>query len=89
MADRRGPAATPFSRGPVQQLADRTAGSHRIALARVAVCLRTHSATAHTSHLLDATVQFFTEMVIIEISSPAMCRLPNTALFDVPQLHLD
>ncbi|TDB73223.1 PPC domain-containing DNA-binding protein [Micromonospora sp. KC723] len=50
--------------------------------------LKEHSATAHTSHLLDATVQFLTEMLIIEVSSPAMHRLPNTDLYDVPQLHL-
>ncbi|BCJ58188.1 PPC domain-containing DNA-binding protein [Micromonospora endophytica] len=50
--------------------------------------LKEHSATAHTSHLLDATVQFLTEMLIIEVSSPAMRRLPNTDLYDVPQLHL-
>ncbi|SBT40957.1 PPC domain-containing DNA-binding protein [Micromonospora narathiwatensis] len=50
--------------------------------------LKEHSATAHTSHLLDATVQFLTEMLIIEINSPTMRRLPNTDLYDVPQLHL-
>ncbi|MFV2104771.1 PPC domain-containing DNA-binding protein [Micromonospora sp. LOL_024] len=50
--------------------------------------LKEHSATAHTSHLLDATVQFLTEILIIEISTPAMRRLPNTDLYDVPQLHL-
>ncbi|MFG2059395.1 PPC domain-containing DNA-binding protein [Micromonospora sp. NPDC048930] len=49
--------------------------------------LKEHSATAHTSHLLDATVQFLTEMLIIEISSPDMRRLPNTDLYDVPQLR--
>ncbi|PZF99699.1 PPC domain-containing DNA-binding protein [Micromonospora deserti] len=51
--------------------------------------LKEHSATAHTSHLLDATVQFLTEMLIIEVASPAMRRLPNSTLYDVPQLHLD
>ncbi|MFV2112873.1 PPC domain-containing DNA-binding protein [Micromonospora sp. LOL_025] len=50
--------------------------------------LKEHSAIARTSHLLDATVQFLTEMLIIEISSPVMRRLPNTDLYDVPQLHL-
>ncbi|PZG15148.1 DUF296 domain-containing protein [Micromonospora craterilacus] len=48
--------------------------------------LKEHSATAHTSHLLDATVQFLTEMLIIEINSPGMRRRPNTSLYDVPQL---
>ncbi|MFI7510544.1 PPC domain-containing DNA-binding protein [Micromonospora aurantiaca] len=51
--------------------------------------LKEYSATAHTSHLLDATVQFLTEMLIIEVASPAMRRLPNSSLYDVPQLHLD
>jgi len=50
--------------------------------------LKEHSATAHTSHLLDATVQFLTEMLIIEIDTPTMRRIPNTDLYDVPQLHL-
>ncbi|GAA3742181.1 hypothetical protein GCM10022225_27220 [Plantactinospora mayteni] len=50
--------------------------------------LKEHSATARTSHLLDATVQFLTEMLIIEISSPAMRRVPNPDLYDVPQLRL-
>ncbi|MEV6695295.1 DUF296 domain-containing protein [Micromonospora sp. NPDC051196] len=49
--------------------------------------LKEHSATAHTSHLLDANVQFLTEMLIIEVTSPTMRRLPNTDLYDVPQLH--
>ncbi|MBU8857692.1 MULTISPECIES: DUF296 domain-containing protein [unclassified Micromonospora] len=51
--------------------------------------LKEYSANAHTSHLLDATVQFLTEMLIIEVASPAMRRLPNSTLYDVPQLHLD
>jgi predicted DNA-binding protein with PD1-like motif len=50
--------------------------------------LKERSATAHTSHLLDANVQFLTEMLIIEIDSPAMRRIPNTDLYDVPQLRL-
>lgn len=49
--------------------------------------LKERSAIAHTSHLLDASVQFLTEMLIIEIVSPAMRRLPNTHLYDVPQLR--
>ncbi|MDG4795161.1 DUF296 domain-containing protein [Micromonospora sp. WMMD1082] len=49
--------------------------------------LKEHSAVAHTSHLLDATVQFLTEMLIIEVDSPPMRRLTNVNLYDVPQLH--
>jgi predicted DNA-binding protein with PD1-like motif len=53
----------------------------------ITVGLKKHSATAHTSHLLDATVQFLTEMLIIEINSPGMYRLANPDLYDVPQLR--
>ncbi len=55
----------------------------------ITVGLKEHSATAHTSHLLDATVQFLTEMLIIEIASPSMHRFPNPNLYDVPQLRFD
>ncbi len=50
--------------------------------------LKEHSASAHTSHLLAATVQFLTEMLIIEVEQPTMNRWPNPDLYDVPQLHL-
>ncbi|MDG4793021.1 DUF296 domain-containing protein [Micromonospora sp. WMMD1082] len=53
----------------------------------ITVGLKEHSATAHTSHLLDATVQFLTEMLIIEVTAPTMHRLPNPNLHNVPQLH--
>ena len=36
----------------------------------VAVGLKEHSATGHTSHLLGATVQFLTEMIIVEVTEP-------------------
>ncbi|BCB89494.1 PPC domain-containing DNA-binding protein [Phytohabitans suffuscus] len=53
----------------------------------ITVGLKEHSATAHTSHLLGATVQFLTEMLVVEVAAPAMRRLPNPALYDVPQLR--
>jgi predicted DNA-binding protein with PD1-like motif len=53
-----------------------------------AVGLKAHSATGHTSHLLAATVQFLTEMVIVEILEP-MTRARQPDLYDVPLLHLD
>ena len=53
----------------------------------ITVGLKEHSATAHTSHLLAATVQFLTEMLIIEIDQPSMHRVPNPDLYEVPQLH--
>lgn len=53
----------------------------------VTVGLKTHSATAHTSHLLAATVQFLTEMIIVEVIEPVMIRQPRPDLYDVPVLH--
>ena len=35
----------------------------------VSVGLKQHSATGHTSHLLNATVQFLVEMVIVEVTA--------------------
>lgn len=55
----------------------------------VAVGLKEHSATGHTSHLLDASVQFLTEMMLIEVTSPDLRRLPRQDLFDVPLLRFD
>ena len=52
------------------------------------VGLKAHSAVGHTSHLLDATVQFLTEMTIVEVLAPTMTRRPQPDLFDVPLLHL-
>jgi predicted DNA-binding protein with PD1-like motif len=50
------------------------------------VGLKEHSATAHTSHLLAAKVQFLTEMIIVEVDSPALTRLRDHNLYDVPLL---
>jgi predicted DNA-binding protein with PD1-like motif len=50
------------------------------------VGLKEHSATAHTSHLLAATVQFLTEMIIVEVDAPSMTRPRNHDLYDVPLL---
>jgi predicted DNA-binding protein with PD1-like motif len=52
----------------------------------VAVGLKAHSATGHTSHLLAATVQFLTELIIVEITAPQLQRTPQTNLYDVPLL---
>lgn len=51
--------------------------------------LKEHSATAHTSHLLDATVQFLTEMIIVEIAEPRLRRAKQPDLYDVPLLRID
>jgi predicted DNA-binding protein with PD1-like motif len=53
----------------------------------VTVGLKEHSATARTSHLLDARVQFLTEMLVIEVAEPEMHRVRNSDLYDVPLLH--
>jgi predicted DNA-binding protein with PD1-like motif len=50
------------------------------------VGLKEHSATAHTSHLLAAQVQFLTEMIIVEIDVPEMIRPRDHDLYDVPLL---
>ncbi|PSL51404.1 putative DNA-binding protein with PD1-like motif [Saccharothrix carnea] len=53
----------------------------------VSVGRKEHSAAGYTSHLLNARVQFLTEMLIIEIAQPALIRRRNANLYDVPQLH--
>lgn len=55
----------------------------------VAVGLKEHSATGHTSHLLGATVQFLTEMLVIEVASPQMHRVRQRDLYDVPLLRFE
>ena len=51
------------------------------------VGLKERSATAHTSHLLSAQVQFLTEMIIVEVNAPEMTRRRNRDLYDVPLLR--
>jgi hypothetical protein len=41
----------------------------------LSVGLKAHSATGHTSHLLAAIVQFLTELVIVEVTAPALRRV--------------
>ena len=53
----------------------------------VAVGLKAHSATGHTSHLLSAKVQFLTEMLLLEVTDPEMQRRRQPELYDVPLLH--
>ena len=48
--------------------------------------LKAHSATGHTSHLLSARVQFLAELLVIEVTAPAMTRPRNSDLYDVPLL---
>jgi predicted DNA-binding protein with PD1-like motif len=53
----------------------------------VTVGLKEHSAAAHTSHLLSAKIQFLTEMLLIEVTAPAMRRERDRGLYDVPLLR--
>jgi predicted DNA-binding protein with PD1-like motif len=52
----------------------------------VSVGLKAQSATAHTSHLLRAKIQFLTEMYLVEVTGPTLSRVRQPALFDVPLL---
>jgi predicted DNA-binding protein with PD1-like motif len=51
------------------------------------VGLKEHSARAHTSHLLGATVQFVTELLVVEITAPQMLRPRKADMYDVPLLE--
>ncbi|GAB3934030.1 hypothetical protein GCM10029976_042400 [Kribbella albertanoniae] len=51
------------------------------------VGLKAQSATAHTSHLVGAKIQFLTEMYVVEIRSPNFSRRPETDLYGVPLLR--
>jgi predicted DNA-binding protein with PD1-like motif len=52
----------------------------------VSVGLKAHSATAHTSHLLNATIHFLTEMYLVEVADPRFSRVRQANLYDVPLL---
>jgi predicted DNA-binding protein with PD1-like motif len=52
----------------------------------VSVGLKELSATGYTSHLLEATVQLLTEMVIVEVTSPTMRRTPDSERYSLPIL---
>lgn len=53
----------------------------------ITVGRKEQSADGNTSHLLSATVQFLTEMVIVEVLSPRMAREPKPDLYNVPLLR--
>ena len=55
----------------------------------VAVGLKAHSAAGRTSHLLGARVQFLTELLIVEVRTPTLLRVPEPAMYDVPLLRID
>jgi predicted DNA-binding protein with PD1-like motif len=55
----------------------------------VALGVKGHSATGHTSHLLKARVLFLTEMLVVEVAEPVMRRVRNPDLYDVPLLTFE
>ncbi|MCT2589157.1 DNA-binding protein [Streptomyces sp. N2-109] len=55
----------------------------------VTVGLKQLSAAAYSSHLISATVQYLTEMLIIEVTGPEMRRPVHTELYDVPLLTFE
>lgn len=55
----------------------------------VSVGLKAHSATAHTSHLLGAKIQFLTEMYLVEVTAPAFSRSRQADLYNVPLLAFE
>jgi predicted DNA-binding protein with PD1-like motif len=55
----------------------------------VSVGLKTHSASGYTSHLLGATVQFLTELYIVEAAAPTWTRPRSRDLYDVPLLTFE
>jgi predicted DNA-binding protein with PD1-like motif len=54
----------------------------------LSVGIRPYSATGHTGHLVDAEVQYLTEMLLVEVEAPAMRRVPDHDLYDIPMLTL-
>jgi predicted DNA-binding protein with PD1-like motif len=54
----------------------------------LSVGIRPYSATGHTGHLVDAEVQYLTEMLLVEVEAPAMRRVPDPDLYDIPMLTL-
>lgn len=48
--------------------------------------LKERSAVGYTSHLLAARVQFLVEMILVEVTQPAMTRPSDPGLYNVPRL---
>ena len=53
----------------------------------VSVGLKGQSAIGYTSHLLDAKVQFLTEMLVVEIAAPHLDRVRDPNLYDAPLMR--
>jgi predicted DNA-binding protein with PD1-like motif len=48
---------------------------------------RLHSADGVTSHLFEAEIQFLLEMIVVEVTAPAMTRPVSPELFNLNLLH--
>lgn len=48
--------------------------------------LKERSAAGYTSHLLAARIQFLAELILVEVTAPAMTRPADPAMYDVPRL---
>lgn len=61
-------------------------GQHVLPHLHVAVGLKSYSATAYAGHLLAATVQYVTEIIVEEVLSPRFSRVPDPAARGIPNL---
>lgn len=48
--------------------------------------LKERAATGYTSHLLAARIQFLAELILVEVTAPAMTRPADPGMYDVPRL---
>lgn len=48
--------------------------------------LKERAADGYTSHLLAATIQFITEMIVVEVTTPVLTRFTDPDLYNVPRL---
>lgn len=53
----------------------------------ISIGSRLNGATANTSHFISGTVQFLTEMVLVEVLSPSMERIPDENVFNLKLLN--
>jgi predicted DNA-binding protein with PD1-like motif len=55
----------------------------------LATGVKRYGAAGYTSHLLGATVQFVNELLVFEVVSPVMRRVPEGDLYDMPILRFE
>jgi predicted DNA-binding protein with PD1-like motif len=64
---------------------DQQAG-HIVPHVHTTLGLKERSASGYTSHLISARVQFLVEMILVEVTAPALTRPADPGLYDVPRL---